>query len=311
MPVSFIPSTIRSVWYAGPVPIRLQALCVIGGILIAIWLTDRSYRRAGGEPGVVVTVAAWAVTAALLPAALGLLLAETRSWFGTQTGLWHAMRVTDVTLGFPGAMAFGLLGMWLAYRGSPAPRRRWWWKRGYRRRWSVRPARKRMPEGTHEKVLAATAPAMMIGHAIATLSSWAGQQGYGRPSTLWWAVRITPDHRVAGYENYATFQPVFLYQVLWDLAVAGLVILAARRFSLSGPRAFALAAAGYAGGGLVLGLLRMGQLPVVLGIRAGELGDGALLVVAVGYLIRTHSANKTRVTLRPLETDSSGDVMST
>jgi prolipoprotein diacylglyceryltransferase len=305
MPVSFIPSPSRSVWYAGPVPFRLQALCVIVGILLAIGLTDRGYRRSDGQRGVVVTVAAWVVTAGLIPAAIGLLLAGARSWFGTQTGLWHALRVADATLGFPGAMGFGLLGMWLAYR---KPRRRWRW-RGRPR--PMRPARPNLPPGSHELVLAAAAPALMIGHAIASLSSWAGEQGYGRPSSLWWAVRITPDHRLPGYENYATFQPVFLYQVVWDLAVAGLVVLAARRFSLTGPRAFALAAAGYATGGIVLGLLRMGQLPVVLGIRAGELGDGALLIVAVSYLLRTHGAHRTRVTLRPLETDSSGDVMST
>jgi prolipoprotein diacylglyceryltransferase len=313
MPVSFLPSPARSLWYLGPVPLRLQALCVITGILTAIWLADRSYRKAGGEPDVMVTAAAWAVTAGLIPAAVGVLLAAARSSFGTQTGLWHALRVADATLGFPGAMAFGLAGLWLAgrrYTPGPGARRRRW--RRWRRRRAIRaPAPHPLAPGQVGLVLGAAAPALMTGHAIATLANWTGQQGYGRPSSLWWAVKITPDHRLPGFENYATFQPVFLYQLLWDLAMAGLVILATRRFSLSGPRAFALAAAGYAAGGVTLGLLRMGQLPPVLGIRAGELGDGALLIVAVGYLIRTHRSARPRIALRPLESDSSGDVIST
>jgi prolipoprotein diacylglyceryltransferase len=274
----------------------MQALCVIIGILFAIWLTARRYRAAGGAPGVIGEIAAWTIPAALIPVLAGLLLAHGRSH---QT---HALRVLDEVLGFPGAVAFGLAGAALACREMSGARR------------SPAPLMNRgVPGGRPPglaQLLAAAAPAIAFGHAVASLSTWVTQQAYGRPSSLWWAVRISPDHRLPGYENYATFQPVFLYQVLWDVTTGVAVIIAIRKLKLSGDRAFALVMAGYATGGLFLGLLRIGQLPVVLGIRAGELGDGALLIVALGYLWRSRGTGKTRVPLRPLETDSSGDVMS-
>ena len=95
----------------------------------------------------------------------------------------------------------------------------------------------------------AVAPALAFGLAVAGLGNWWAQQFYGPPSTWWWAVRISPEHRVPGYENYATFQPAFLYQSLWEVALGFAVIWAARRFALSGERTFMLCAAGYAAGG--------------------------------------------------------------
>ena len=81
-------------------------------------------------------------------------------------------------------------------------------------------------------------------------------------------MQISPEHRVPGYENYATFQPAFLYQSLWDIALGFTVIWAARRFALSGERTFMLCAAGYAVGGFGWSRLRIGPLPHVLGIRS-------------------------------------------
>jgi prolipoprotein diacylglyceryltransferase len=61
-------------------------------------------------------------------------------------------------------------------------------------------------------------------------------------------MQISPEHRVPGYENYATFQAAFLYQSLWDTALGFTVIWAARRFALSGESTLMLCAAGYAVG---------------------------------------------------------------
>jgi prolipoprotein diacylglyceryltransferase len=136
-------------------------------------------------------------------------------------------------------------------------------------------------------VAAAAAPAIAFGLAVAALGNWFSQQDFGHPSSLPWAVAIAPAHRPAGYENFATFQPLFLYQALWAAAAGVGVALAASRLSLRGDRALALYAAAYAAGGFALFWLGIGHLPVVFGLRAGELGDAAVLVGAVVYLVRT------------------------
>lgn len=266
MPLASIPSPPRSSWHLGPLPLRAQALCVVAGILLAIWITDRRYRKAGGPPGVIADVTAWAVPVGLIPAAIGGLLAQAH-------GGWQAVRTWDAVIGFPGAVALGAVAAWVACRrpGS-GPRLRF------------------------GPVAAAAAPAIAFGQAVASIGGWFAGQGYGNPSALPWAVAISPAHRPSGYENFATFQPIFLYQALWAVTTGIAVAFATRRFALRGDRALALYAAAYAAGGFGMFWLGIGHLPVVLGLRAGELGDAAVLVGAAAYLARTR-----RTRTKPLQ----------
>jgi prolipoprotein diacylglyceryltransferase len=265
MPLAYIPSPPRSVWHLGPASVRAQALCVLAGILLALWIADRRYRAAGGQRGVIADVAAWAIPAGLIPAAAGALLAQAHG------GGWQAVRTWDAILGFPGAVAFGTLAAWFA-------------------------CRRRDPRIRLGPVAGAAAPAIAFGAALATAGNWFAQQGYGHPSSLWWAVAISPAHRPSGYENFATFQPVFVYQAVWSVLTGAIVAWAARRFALPGERVFALWAAAYAAGGFALFWLGIGHLPVVLGLRAGELGDAVVLVGATVYLARTR-----RMRIKPFQ----------
>jgi prolipoprotein diacylglyceryltransferase len=309
MPLAYIPSPARSSWHLGPLPIRAQALCVVAGILLALWIADRRYRAAGGPGGVIADVAAWAIPAGLIPAALGTLLAQAH-------GPWQAVRTWDAVIGFPGAVAFGTLAAWLACRrlpggqlsGTRAPRtsriprnqrgRAPLSQRGraplsQRGRAPLSQRGRRLRLGP---VAGALAPAIAFGQALAAIGGWFAQQGFGHPSSLWWAVAISPAHRPPGYENFATFQPIFLYQALWAVMSGLAVAWAGRRFALPGERVFALWAAAYAAGGFALFWLGIGHLPVVLGLRAGELGDAAVLVGATIYLARTR-----RMRTRPFQ----------
>ena len=36
-----------------------------------------------------------------------------------------------------------------------------------------------------------------------------------------WALKIDPAHRPPGFAQYATFQPTFLYEIIWNLSLAG------------------------------------------------------------------------------------------
>ena len=301
MPLASIPSPPRASWHLGPLPLRAQALAIVAGVLLALWLADRRYRKAGGPPGALMDVAAWAVPAGLIPAAIGALTAQAH-------GGWQTVRTWDAVLGFPGALALGILAAWLACRrlhaGQPqkpppppsTPRDGADATAAARPVATIAPVITAAPMTTLVKggrrlrfgpVAAAVAPAIAFGQAVIVLGSWFSQQGFGHPSSLPWAVTISPAHRPAGYENFATFQPVFLYQALWAVAAGVGVAVATSRLSLRGDRALALYAAAYAAGGFALFWLGIGHLPVVFGLRAGELGDAAVLVGATVYLVRT------------------------
>src|SRR5262249_13498998 len=135
-------------------------------------------------------------------------------------------------------------------------------------------------------IAAAAAPAIVFGEAVAAVGGWVAQQGYGRPPSPWWAGAISPAHRPTGDENFPTIQPIFLYQARWAAATGVALIWAARRFSLRGDCLFAFAAAAYAAGGFGMFWLGIGRLPVVLGLRAGELGDAVVFIGAAAYLAR-------------------------
>ena len=261
VPLAFLPSPARSLWRLGPFPFRAQALAVVAGIIVAIVVADRLYRLAGGPKGIMIDVAAWAVPAGLIPAAVGVLTAPTRAQ------PWEFVHQAEAVVGFPGAVALGMIAGWAACR-RPAARP---WRR-------VRFA----------PVLAAAAPAIAFGDAVAQAGDWLAQQGFGRPSSLPWAVAIAPAHRPLGYENFATFAPIFLYQAVWDVIAGAAIVLLARRAAISGERVFAIGAVAYAAAGFALFWLGIGHLPIILGLRAGELGDAAVLVGAVAYLVRTH-----------------------
>src|SRR5208283_2630344 len=85
-------------------------------------------------------------------------------------------------------------------------------------------------------VLAAAAPGLAFGQAISVLGNWFSQGLYGPPSTVPWAVPISPWNRVPGYQNYATFQPLFLYEAIWDVivGVGVLLIYLISRLNLTG-----------------------------------------------------------------------------
>jgi prolipoprotein diacylglyceryltransferase len=274
MALASIPSPGHAAWRFGPLSVRAYALCVTAGIVVAVLVASRRYRRSGGRRGVILDVAAWAIPFGLAGAAAHAALIDSRHDFTHAYRLWRAATVGVAAIGVPGAVALGAAGAWIACRRA-----------GLR----LGP------------VAAAAAPAVMFGLAIGGLGNWWTQQFYGRPSAWWWAVQISPTHRVPGYEDYGTFQPAFVYQSLWDVAVGFGVIWAARRFALDGVRTFMVCAAGYAVGGFWVESVRIGPLPDVLGIRYGVLGDVVVFALAVVglYLTRPRHAPPARTLAKP------------
>jgi prolipoprotein diacylglyceryltransferase len=289
VPLASIPSPGHAAWHLGPLPVRAYALCVAAGILVAVAVASRRYRRSGGRPGIILDVAAWAVPFGLAGAAAHAILVGSRHDFSHAFRLWHAATAGVAAIGVPGAVALGAAGAWIACRRAGV---------------QLGP------------VAGAAAPAVLFGLAIGELGNWWRQQFYGRPSTWWWAVQISPEHRVPGYETYGTFQPAFLYQSLWDAVAALGVIWAARRFALAGERTFMLGAACYAAGSFWVESVRIGPLPQLLGIRYGALGDVVVFVLAIVglYLTRPRRIPPARTYAKPepktLVGDSPGDVMS-
>jgi prolipoprotein diacylglyceryl transferase len=257
MPVAYLPSPARGLWHLGPVPVRAYALCIVLGVVVALWITDRRYRAMGGPPRMILDVATVAVPAGLIGARLYSVLTSLRLYFGPGGDWVSVFRIWDGGLGMTGLAGASAAGAWAYCR-----------RRGY----ALAP------------MALAAVPALAVAQAIGTWGNWFNQRMYGAPSTLPFAVAIDPVRRASGYESFATFQPVFVYESLWDLALAAVLVLAIRRWALTGDRAFALYAALYATGRFVAEVLRIDDAPRLLGIRGTEIGMLAVALAAVAYL---------------------------
>jgi prolipoprotein diacylglyceryl transferase len=80
----------------------------------------------------------------------------------------------------------------------------------------------------------AFAPGILLAHVIGRLGNYFNQELFGEPTTLPWGLEIDPENRPAGYEGSATFHPIFLYEMIWNLIGAIALLALGRRFKPGG-----------------------------------------------------------------------------
>jgi prolipoprotein diacylglyceryltransferase len=138
----------------------------------------------------------------------------------------------------------------------------------------------------------ALAPGLLVAQAIGRLGNWFNNELYGGPTHLPWALKIYAwdgGKAVVGADGHpvvlGTFHPTFLYELLWNLAAAAVVIWADRRFRLGHGRAFALYAATYCLGRLWVELLRTDPANHFFGIRLNVFTAVIVGLAAVAYFV--------------------------
>ena len=253
---SSIPSPDQGVWNIGPVPVRAYALLIIVGIVVAVWWGNKRYVARGGREGTILDVAVWAVPFGIVGGRIYHVLSDWQIYFGPDgRGFGAALRIWDGGLGIWGAVAFGALGAWIGARrlGVPLP-----------------------PIGD------AVAPGIAVAQAIGRLGNWFNQELFGAPTDLPWALEIDPANRPDGYLEIDTFHPTFLYESLWLLAMAVVLVWADRRFSMGHGRLFALYVALYCAGRVWIEALRIDDANSILGLR---LNIWTSVVVGLGALV--------------------------
>ena len=268
--IAFIPSPAEGVWHLGPIPIRGYALCIIAGIIAALWLSDRRWQARGGKPGQVGEVALWAVPFGIVGGRIYHVISSPDAYFGAGGDPVNALRIWHGGLGIWGAVVLGGLGAWIACR-----------RRGIR-----------LPPFAD-----AIAPAIAIAQAIGRWGNWFNQELFGGPTTWPWGLKIDPAHRPVGYEQYATFQPTFLYESIWDLVIVALVVIwADRKFRLGHGRAFALYVALYTFGRFFIELMRVDPATMIFGVRINVWVAGLVFIGAIVYFVisaRRHPGRET------------------
>jgi prolipoprotein diacylglyceryl transferase len=263
--LAVIPSPTQGVWELGPLPLRAYALCIVAGIVAAVWLTEKRWVARGGAPGDVLDIAVWAVPFGIVGGRLYHVISSPRAYFGEGGDPLRAFAIWEGGLGIWGAIALGGVGAWIACRrrGIPLP-----------------------------AFADAVAPGLLVAQAVGRLGNWFNNELYGGPTDLPWALRIYEwqgGRAVVGTDGEPVvaglFHPTFLYELLWNLAAAAFVIWADRRFRLGHGRAFALYVASYCLGRLWIELLRTDPAETFFGVRLNVFTSVIVGLLAVAYFI--------------------------
>jgi prolipoprotein diacylglyceryl transferase len=246
--IASIPSPSDNVINVG-VPLHVYGLLYAVAVVAAVFITRRRWVATGGDPELVDEVALWGFPAGLIG---GRLYHVITSWNEVPHTWWGPFAVWKGGLGIWGGIALGVIvGLWRVHR------------RG---------------EDVRLFMDLAGVPALLVAQSIGRVGNWFNQELFGKPTDLPWGLEISPENRPARYVNDPTFHPTFLYEIIWNLALAAFLVTLGRRREIRPPGLFALYVAGYSAFRIFEELLRVDPAHHFLGLRLN-------LFVAIGLTI--------------------------
>jgi phosphatidylglycerol---prolipoprotein diacylglyceryl transferase len=239
----------------GPFTLRWYGTLIAIGILLAGWIVKRELIRRGLDGEAVYTIAMWCVPFGVVGARLYHIATD---WGRFSSHLDRLLQIWQGGLGLPGVIAGGALGAWIGAR-----------------RVGIRPL----------VVFDAIAPGLIAAQALGRWGNYFNQELFGGPTSLPWALEISPSHRPAGYAQYTTFHPTFLYESLWDALVFVALLVLIRRWWrwLPAGGVFAAYLAGYSFGRFWIEGLRIDTAQYVAGVRFNQVLFGVVCLAAAGW----------------------------
>jgi len=255
-----IPSPPSNGISVGPIFFHAYGLAYVAAVLAAVWICSRRWEAQGGSRELVQECAVWGFPAGILG---GRLYHLATSWNEVPHTWWGPFAIWKGGLGIWGGIALGVLvGLWRVRR------------RG----------------GDLGAMLDAAAPAILVAQAIGRIGNYFNQELFGGPTNLPWGLEIDPEHRPASYLHYSTFQPTFLYELIWNVALAGALVLLGRRRTIRPPGLFALYVAGYSAFRVFEETLRVDPAHHILGLRVNLYVAAILTLAGLGWFARTQRA---------------------
>jgi len=232
-----IPSPSISGFHIGPLEIHFYALMYLVGIALAIWITRRRWAAKGGDPDLVGDVAIWSVPAGIIGG---------RIYFDITTPMdiphvWYGVfAVWTGGLGVWGGIALAcVVGAWRVRRAGASV----------------------------TVFMEAVAPALLVAQAVGRIGNYFNKELFGKPTSLPWGLEIPLNYRPPGYTQFSTFQPSFLYELIFDLLLAAALVWLGHHRRIRPPGLFALYVAGYSAYRIFEETIRIDSSEHILGMR--------------------------------------------
>ncbi|MFE6966407.1 prolipoprotein diacylglyceryl transferase [Agromyces sp. NPDC057679] len=245
--------------------INTYALCILIGIILAVVITSRRLTKRGAEPGIVLDIALWAVPLGIIGARLYHVLTHPDDYFYEGANVWNPFEpgaIWNIWEGgnaIYGALIGGAIGVVIGCRFT----------------------------GIRFLTFAdALAPGLLVAQAIGRLGNWFNHELYGAPTDLPWGLEIESTNPAwpQGLAEGTLFHPTFLYELVWNLAGAALIVLLERRVNLRWGKAFAVYLIWYGLGRSFFESIRVDPSEMFLGIRVNVWASLAAVVLGIVIL---------------------------
>ena len=237
-----IPSPQINSFMVGPFKIHFYALCILAGMILAIWLADRRLVQRGAKSGVALDIALWTIPIAVIGARIFHVLTHSGDYFYPGADLTAVLRIWEGGIAIYGGLLGGALGAWIGANRAGV------------KFWSFADA---------------VAPGILLAQGIGRWGNYFNQELFGLPTTLPWGLEINPTNAAfpVGLPPETLFHPTFLYESLWSLI--GVIILLAldKRLNLRWGTMFGAYLIYYSLGRVITENLRIDPSDIILGLR--------------------------------------------
>lgn len=288
MTLAYIPSPTISQFSIGPVTIHIYALCILMGIVLAVWITTTRWKKLGGNFDQVLDITLISVPAGIIGARLYHIITTPERFFGPD-GDWAEMfRIWNGGLGIWGGVLFGALAAWAWCRHKHYPM----------------------------ALLAdAIAPGLLVAQAVGRLGNWFNQELYGAPTTLPWGLKLNMEGTAIGHSEQCydgatcpsgtLFHPTFLYEMVWNLIGAAIIVYIGSKAmkKLKAGSLFAVYIMWYTLGRTWIESLRIDYAHEFLGVRINVWVSMAVFVLgAVSFIVVQQMGKDTDLLAEKLRT---------
>src|SRR5580700_5005277 len=124
------------------------------------------------------------------------------------------------------------------------------------------------------------------------IGNYFNKELFGRPTGLPWGLEIPFQYRVSGGIpaadlHFSTFQPTFLYELIFDLALAAALVWLGHHRRIKPPGLFALYVAGYSAFRIFEESIRIDSSAHFLGLRLNMFIAIALTIAGLAWFVRS------------------------
>lgn len=260
--IASIPSPPIDSFHIGPLRVTFYGIFIAIGVAVAWQITERRFTLRGGNGEVLSRILGRMLIFGFIGARIGYVSTHLSRFEGEW---WKVIAVWEGGLALYGGLTAGAIALFV-----------------YARKW----------EASLPDLLDSLAPALPVAQAIGRWGNYFNQELFGTPTTLPWGVEIDPGHRPVEFPDATTFHPTFLYESLWNIALALAIVWLDKHYPSLRGRLIGIYFLGYGLMRFLLELIRTDTTFRLFGLsRNGWVSVGAMIVGAFIVFWRRNEAS--------------------